>query len=346
MPVKTLLYRKKDHNKIQCNLCNHRCLISDGHRGICKVRENRGGDLKSLVYGRLIAKSIDPIEKKPFFHLAPGSLSYSIASVGCNFSCKFCQNSNIAQMPADNEGLIMGDITQASEVVEEAIYNKCHSIAYTYNEPTVFFEFVYDTAKLAHKKNIKNVLVSNGYMTPEAVELIAPFIDAANIDLKSYSDDFYKNYCGARLEPVKNTIKKMKDSGIFLEITTLLIPGLNDNMEEIEDMAKFIANEIGTETPWHLSRFHPSYKLQTISPTPAVTLLKARDLGIKHGLKYVYIGNVPGEAGEHTYCYHCSNLLIKRIAYTILENKLKNNRCPFCGSKIHGVDLQVGKNQE
>lgn len=337
--MKALLYKKLSDSKVSCHLCNHRCVIKKGDRGVCTVRKNDAGELYSLVYGKLIAKSIDPIEKKPLYHLSPGSLSYSIATVGCNFSCSFCQNSDIAQMPADKKGLIVGDATTPEEVVDSAIRGKCKSISYTYNEPAVFFEFALDTARLASEKGLKNVFVTNGYMTPEAIEMIAPFLDAANVDLKSYSDDFYKNYCGARLEKVKNTIKKMKSSGIFLEITTLIIPGLNDDKQEIELLAHFIADHVGTDTPWHISRFHPAYRLNTIEATPVSTLSMAREIGLNAGLKYVYTGNVPGDEGENTFCYNCGQLIIKRAGYMIFDNKVINQRCPHCDAPIDGVDI-------
>lgn len=337
--METAIYTKLAGNKVRCNICSHRCLLSDSSRGLCGVRQNIDGKLVSLVYGKLITTSIDPIEKKPMFHIAPGSMSYSIATAGCNFSCRFCQNSGIAQMPADRDGLIVGEATTPQEVIDDALRSGCKTIAFTYNEPAVFFEFARDTSILAHKNNIKTVFVSNGYMTEEAVKMISPCLDAANIDLKSFSDEFYKTYCGARLEPVKNTLIKMRDAGIFLEITTLLIPGLNDNPAEIEQLAAFIVNEIGAETPWHISRFHPAYRLNHIPPTPIATLLNARKTGLAQGLKYVYTGNVPGEGFENTYCHHCSNLLIERLGYSILKNKLEGGCCPGCGSKMHGVDL-------
>lgn len=337
--METAIYKKQSGGKVECGVCHHRCSLKDGAVGICKVRKNINGSLISLVYEKIIAKSVDPIEKKPFFHVAPGSLSYSIATVGCNFSCKFCQNSNIAQMPADNNGLIMGDNTSPASIVKDAVNRQCKTIAYTYTEPAVFFEYVLETAKLTKKEGLRNVIVSNGYMTSEAVDMMSPYIDAANIDLKSFSDDFYKNYCGSRLEPVKNTLRKMQAAGIFLEVTTLLIPGLNDDPEEIDSMAAFIANEIGVETPWHISRFHPSYRLTNIRSTPVDRLLKAREIGFRNGLKHVYTGNIPGEGGENTHCHQCDSLLVERLGYTILNNKLKGGCCNVCNAKIHGVDL-------
>jgi len=337
--VETAIYKKHSGGKVECGICHHRCFLKDGAVGICKVRKNINGSLQSLVYEKIIAKSVDPIEKKPFFHVAPGSLSYSIATVGCNFSCRFCQNSNIAQMPADNKGLIMGDVTPPFSIIKDAVNRKCKTIAYTYTEPAVFFEYLLETAKLAKHEGIGNVIVSNGYMTSEAVDMISPYIDAANIDLKSFSDDFYKNYCGSRLEPVKNTLRKMKAAGVFLEITTLLIPGLNDDLEEIDSMAAFIAKDIGVETPWHISRFHPSYRLTNIRSTPVESLLKAREIGFKNGLKHVYAGNIQGEGGENTYCHQCNSLLIERLGYTILNNRIEGGCCNVCNAKIHGVDL-------
>ncbi len=337
--METAMQYKRDKGKVECGICAHRCNIRDGAAGICGVRKNINGNLTNLVYGKLVARSIDPIEKKPFYHIEPGSKSYSIATVGCNFSCRFCQNSDIAQFPVENPGIIPGEAVTPDDIVEDAINNGCSSIAYTYNEPAVFFEFAMDTARTANAKNIKNVVVTNGYMTEEAVDIIAPFLDAANIDLKAFSDDFYKKYCGARLEPVKKTIKKMKAAGIFVEITTLIIPGLNDSPDEIEEMASFIATEAGDETPWHISRFYPSYRMKNIQPTPVSTLRKARDIGLTHGLKYVYTGNVSGESSENTYCYNCQHLLIGRTGYRISENRIINSSCPSCGSKIHGVGL-------
>ncbi|MEA1947115.1 MAG: AmmeMemoRadiSam system radical SAM enzyme [Thermodesulfobacteriota bacterium] len=337
--MEAYLYEPLEENKVKCNLCNHRCIIKEGRRGICGVRKNRGGVLETLVYGRLIARHIDPIEKKPLFHLMPGSLSYSIATVGCNFKCKFCQNANIAQMPSDRNGMIVGDYFSPGDIVDAALKGDCKTIAYTYTEPTVFFELAYDTAKLAHQKGIKNVFVTNGYMTAEAINMINPYLDAANVDLKAFTDDFYKTYCGAKLAPVKETLKLMKSLGVFVEVTTLLIPGLNDARDELEELAAFLAGSLGTETPWHISRFHPTYRLTDRPSTPLETLVTAREIGIKAGLKYVYTGNVPGENGEKTFCYKCGKILIDRWGFYVRENLAENGRCPHCGAKIDGVGL-------
>lgn len=335
--MEALLYEHLKDKKVRCNLCKHRCIIENGKRGICGVRENLEGILNTLVYGKLIARHIDPIEKKPLFHFLPGSLSYSIATAGCNFKCLFCQNADISQMPAENKGLIMGGSFTPENVVVSAVSGNCRSISYTYTEPTVFFEFARDTARLAREKGLKNIFVTNGYMSKEALGMIQPFLDAANVDLKAYSKDFYRKMCGAKLENVKETLVDMKSSGIFVEVTTLLIPGLNDDIKELEELAMFIADSLGPETPWHISRFHPTYKLNDRPSTPLGTLVSARDIGMKCGLKYVYTGNVPGEAGESTFCYNCGKMLIERIGFYVKKNTIDKGMCPNCGVHIDGV---------
>ncbi len=337
--METYLYEHSDGKTVRCNVCSHRCLIRDGARGICNVRENRAGLLENLVYGKIIARHVDPIEKKPLFHFLPGSLSYSIATVGCNFLCRFCQNADIAQMPSDRNGLIMGDMTVPEEIVRAAQAANCQSISYTYTEPTVFFEFALDTAKLARENGIRNVFVTNGYMTPETLHKLSPYLDAANVDLKAFSDEFYKKFCGARLGPVKETLKLMKSLGILVEITTLLIPGLNDDKTELAQSAAFIADSLGVETPWHISRFHPAYRLTDRGATPVQSLTAAREIGIGAGLRYVYIGNVPGENGEHTFCCNCGKTLIERRGFSIRKNLIKNGQCSYCGTKIEGVRM-------
>ncbi|MFC1830090.1 AmmeMemoRadiSam system radical SAM enzyme [Thermodesulfobacteriota bacterium] len=337
--MEAYLYESLEDNNVKCHLCNHRCVIKDGRRGICGVRENREGALNTLVYGRLIARHIDPIEKKPLYHLLPASLSYSIATVGCNFKCLFCQNADIAQMPSDRKGMIAGDVFSPQDIVTEASRGGCASISYTYTEPTVFFEFAYDTAKLAHDKGIRNLFVTNGYMTEEALRMISPYLDAANVDLKAFTEDFYKTYCGAKLEHVKESLKLMKSLGIFVEVTTLLIPGLNDGEDELAQLAQFLVESLGSETPWHISRFHPTYKLTNRPSTPLESLNAARDIGMKAGLKYVYTGNVPGESGGNTYCYSCGKMLIKRWGFYIKKNAIEESRCPYCSSEIHGVGM-------
>ena len=330
-----MFYEKLDEKKVRCFLCAHHCFITDGKRGICYVRKNIDGTLYTLVYGRVVSMNIDPIEKKPLFHFQPGSTSFSIASVGCNFRCEHCQNFEISQYPKEHEGEILGQHVTPKAIVDAANKNNCRSISYTYTEPTIFFEFAYDCARLAHEKGIKNVFVSNGYTTPEATRAIAPYLDGNNIDLKG-NDDFYNKICGARLEPVKETIKLMKELGVWVEVTTLIIPDYNDSDEDLRNIAEFIKS-VDPFIPWHVTQFYPTYKLMDTPRTPVKTLRKARDIGFKTGLKYVYEGNVPGEGGENTYCHNCRNLLIKRFGFSIIENKLKDGKCSECGTEMKGV---------
>jgi pyruvate formate lyase activating enzyme len=337
--MEAYLYEHAEDKKIRCNLCNHRCLIKPGKRGICAVRENRGGILETLVYGKLIAQHVDPIEKKPLYHVLPGSLSYSIATVGCNFKCRFCQNADIAQLPSDRKGMILGDRYSPEDVVSAAERANCRTIAYTYTEPTIFFEFAYDTAKLAHEKGILNVFVTNGYMTSEALHMIQPYLDAANVDLKAFQDDFYKEQCSAKRRHVMDTLKLMKSLGVFVEVTTLLIPGLNDDRGELEQLSSFLADSLGPETPWHISRFHPTYKLTDRPPTPAESIQQARMIGLEAGLRYVYSGNLPGDAGENTVCYGCGEVLIERWGYHISKNVITDGKCPKCEASLDGIGL-------
>ncbi|MDY7031371.1 MAG: AmmeMemoRadiSam system radical SAM enzyme [Thermodesulfobacteriota bacterium] len=332
-----MLYEKLDEGKAKCALCNHRCTIGPSKRGICSVRENRNGTLYSLVYRTVISRNIDPIEKKPVFHLFPGSKSFSVATVGCNFKCLHCQNSDISQMPRDHDRIIGSDFSP-EDIVSQAVQYGCKSIAYTYTEPTVFFEFAYDTSKLANNEGIKNVFVTNGYMTKDALKTMGECLHAANVDLKSFSDDFYKKVCGAKLNYVLDSIKTMKEMGVWVEITTLIIPTLNDNEEELRKLAGFI-KEVGEDIPWHVSAFHPTYQLLDRPRTSAKLLHRAREIGISAGLRYVYCGNIPGEEGENTYCYNCKQLLIHRYGHQTIDNRIKDGQCPVCWVKIDGVGL-------
>lgn len=335
MIKEAMLYEKLAEGQTRCNLCAHKCLIKPGKRGVCGVRENKEGVLYSLVYGTLIAENIDPIEKKPLFHVYPASKSYSIATVGCNFSCDFCQNHDISQMPRVTR-MITGEDFLPAEIVARAKQSGARTIAYTYTEPTIYFELAYDTAEIAAENGLTNVFVTNGFMTVETIETIAPYLAAANVDLKSFRDEFYKKHCGARLNPILESLRKMKEKGIWVEITTLLIPTLNDSDDELRDIARFIAG-LGTETPWHISRFHPQYKMLNLPITPLASLHRAARIGKEAGLKYVYSGNVPGDEGENTHCFHCGNLLIERYGFRIVNNNLKVNKCPECGTELEGV---------
>jgi pyruvate formate lyase activating enzyme len=282
-----LLYNKLNSGKVQCSACNHRCVISDGKRGICKVRENNKGKLYSLVYGKIIAEHIDPIEKKPLYHFLQGTFSLSIATNGCNFKCLHCQNADISQSPT-----IIGTEKTAEQIIQDALDNKCPSISYTYTEPTVFVEFALDCMKLAHKRGLKNIWVSNGYMTKETLDLVAEYMDAINVDLKAFSEEFYRDVCGARLKPVLENLVEIKKRGIHLEITTLVIPQKNNSDKELKGIAEFIKEKLGSDVPWHVSRFFPQYKLSNIPPTPIDIIYKAVEIGKEAGLKYVHPGNV------------------------------------------------------
>ncbi|MEA3346897.1 MAG: AmmeMemoRadiSam system radical SAM enzyme [Candidatus Auribacterota bacterium] len=328
-----LFYQKLEGSKIKCNLCSHRCVISPGKRGICGVKENREGTLYSLVYGKVVANNIDPIEKKPLFHFYPGSKSYSIATVGCNFRCLHCQNWDISQL---ENGKIIGRDLTPEKIVEDAQISGCQSIAYTYTEPTIFYEYALDTAKIACKKGLKNIFITNGYISEEALREISPYLDAANIDLKSMSDSFYRKVCGAKLKPILDNIKLYYTLGIWVEVTTLIIPGYNDSAEELKEIAVFI-KDINKSIPWHVSRFYPAYKLADTPPTPLTTLKKAFEIGKEVGLEYIYQGNV-GE-GENTFCPNCGELLIKRTGFNQIENKVINETCPSCGKAIAGIGI-------
>jgi pyruvate formate lyase activating enzyme len=333
-----LCYQAADENQVRCNLCHHRCRIAEGKRGLCGVRQNQGGKLYSLVYGKIIAEQVDPIEKKPLYHFLPGSQAYSIGSVGCNFHCRHCQNFEISQAPRLGSGRIGGNDRTPAEIVAAAQAAGCSSIAYTYTEPTIFFEFAYDTAALAHQAGIKNVFVSNGYMSAEAAHRIAPLLDAVNIDLKAFTEKFYHEICGARLKPVLETIALMNSLGVWLEVTTLVIPGLNDSEQELAEIAAFVKG-VGEEVPWHVSAFYPTYKLTDVPPTPVATLRRAREIGLQAGLRHVYEGNVPGEAGAHTTCPGCGAVVIARSGRGSVRNRLQQGRCPECGQRIEGVGL-------
>lgn len=330
-----MFYTQEENNRVRCGLCRSRCLISDDGCGICNVRENHGGILYSRVYGKICAEHVDPIEKKPLFHFLPGSSSYSIASSGCNFRCRFCQNYEISQI--EQNAPIPGDERSPRQIVQRAIATGCRSISYTYTEPTIFYEFAYKTARLAKEAGLRNVFVTNGYISREALALIAPYLDAANIDLKSFSEKFYRDMVHARLSEVLDSIVEYRKHGIWIELTTLIIPKLNDAEPELKGIAEFIVSNLGVDTPWHVTRFYPTYLLTDYPKTPVSTLKKARDIGFAAGLRHVYDGNVPGSGGENTICPSCGELLIKRYGFMIDSNRIGNGECPDCGTTIAGI---------
>ncbi len=329
-----MLWRPLDRHRVECFLCSHRCVVSPGKFGICSVRENREGRLGTHAYGEVIAAHIDPIEKKPLYHFLPGSTSFSIATAGCNFRCPFCQNWQISQLKEKAVDLGQGERLSPEEIVREARRRGCRSLSYTYTEPTIFFEYAYDTARLGRQAGLANVFVTNGYMTREALEAIRPFLDAANVDLKAFKDETYKKICGARLDPVLDSIRSMNELGIWVEVTTLVVPGMNDGQEELQAIAEFIAG-LNIDIPWHISRFHPHYQYTDIGSTPLATLHRAFELGKQAGLHYVYLGNVWGE-GEDTNCPRCGKVLVQRTGFDVRENLIKGGSCPFCGAKIAG----------
>ncbi len=330
-----LLYQKLTNNQVRCQACQHRCLINEGRRGVCGVRENKNGRLYSLVYGKLIALNIDPVEKKPLFHFLPGSQSLSLATAGCNFKCLNCQNADISQIGKDSKE-IFGQEYSPKQIIEIALENKTPSISYTYTEPTVFVEYALDVMKLARQNGLKNIWVTNGYFTDETFKLISHYLDAVNVDLKFFSNELYQKVCGAKLQPVLDNLKLLKKHQTWLEITTLLIPGYTDQGKQLENIADFIKTELGLATPWHISTFYPAYKLMNISPTPVELVNRAYESGKKAGLKYVYVGNIYGDQRENTYCPKCSELNIERVNYGIRRLD-KDGFCRKCGQNLNLV---------
>ena len=333
------LSKKLGSGKVLCEACAQACKLGEGEYGICGVRRVENGELHLLVYGLAAAVNVDPVEKKPMFHFLPKSRAFSLGTVGCNFSCTFCQNFDISQFPKEHEHQIVGHELPPKRIVELAIENGCDSIAYTYNEPIVFFEYTYDTAKLAHEKGLKNIYVTSGFETRKAIDLLSPYIDGMNIDIKGFTEEFYKEICGGRLKPVLEAVKHAHEKGIWVEITTLLIPGKNDSDEEIRNIARFIAG-VDPAIPWHLSAFHPTYKMLDVPRTPGSTLRRAYKIGKEEGLKYLYVGNIDDEDYESTYCPNCGKRVIDRsgtIGQYVTNELDENGTCPYCGYQLEGV---------
>ena len=332
-------WTKKEGTTVQCQNCPHQCVLKDGERGFCRVRENRNGKLYTLSYGNPCAVHIDPIEKKPLYHFLPGTFAYSIATAGCNFRCKHCQNYQISQVaPEETKNYKL----PPESLVDQVIYYKrkydISSIAYTYTEPSVFIEYMIDSSKLAKNKGIKNVYHSNGYLNKKPLMDLIPFLDGANVDLKFFKEDSYREIAAGSLNPVLDTLKELKSHGVWVEITYLVIPTINDGEGEIKQMIDWVLANLGDEVPIHFSRFYPTYKLENLPGTPLEKVEKARNLALESGSKYSFVGNVPsGHPGENTYCPGCGKLLIKRRGFYILENNIKKDRCPGCGEKIAGV---------
>jgi len=328
-----LLYEKKGKGIVKCRLCSHRCTIMPGKTGFCRVRLNREGVLYSLTYEKLAAAGIDPIEKKPLYHFYPGMQAYSISTMGCNFRCDFCQNSSLSDV---QDGMIStGGEVPVEQLVHDIRARKCPSISYTYTEPTVYFEYAMEIARESANHGIKNTLVSNGYQTPECIDMWHEYVDAINIDLKSMRDDFYREFCGASLQPVLDSIQRWYEKGVWVELTSLIIPGLNDSEEEINAMIDFI-HSLDSDIVWHISRFAPSHNMLDRPATPVDTLYSIYENALSRGLKYVYIGNILDEKTSSTYCPGCNQLLISRTVFSVHENYLKNGQCPHCDTTIAG----------
>ena len=328
------LYKKIESQKVVCQNCAHYCVIEEGKRGLCGVRKNIKGKLYALNYKKVAALNIDPIEKKPFFHFLPQSKSLSLATVGCNLTCKSCQNWSISQQSKTKS--IPGQELSPQDIVTLAVENKLPSISYTYTEPTVFLEYALDIMNLARKKGLKNCWVSNGFMSKESAKLVIPYLDANNIDIKGFSEEFYQKWCGSKLKPILETAKLMKKAGVWVEITTLVIPTLNDSDKTLQKIAQFIKNNLGAETPWHISRFFGavSWKLKSIPDTPIKTLKRAYEIGKKVGLKYVYVGNTSDLNLENTICPNCGALCVERNGYSV-NSYDKEGKCPQCNTFLN-----------
>jgi pyruvate formate lyase activating enzyme len=329
-----MFYRKLDSLRIECEICPRRCHVAEGKRGYCRNKENRGGKYYSLVYNKVCATHIDPIEKKPFFHYLPGTSAFSLAAAGCNFACKFCQNWEISQARPEE---IPHDVLTPDRGIEICRSQAIPTIAYTYSEPTVFYSSMYDMAKKARAAGIGSVMISNGFMNEIPLRELCKQLTAVRIDLKSFSDRFYRTMCSGELAPVLATLQRLKEIGIWFEIIALIIPTLNDNPEEIKKMCAWIKTNLGPDVPIHFSRFHPMYQIQNLPPTPVQTLEMARETAFSAGLHFPYIGNVPGHEAENTYCPSCKKVLIRRIGFEIVENSLKKGSCAFCRQPIPGV---------
>jgi pyruvate formate lyase activating enzyme len=354
-------YEREPDGRVLCTLCPHDCRIAEGGRGACGVRYVHGGKLYTLVYEKVVAREVDPVEKKPLFHFYPGSVAYSISTVGCNLRCSFCQNWQISQWAKERlpkhlesstdpdgepicpqlaqlERAIAGEPVTPQDVVHAARMTACTSIAYTYTEPTIFYELAYDTAVLARERGIKNIFVTNGFISEAPLRELATVLDAANVDLKFFKDESYRRISRARLQPILDAIRLYHSLGVWVEVTTLVIPGLNDSDAELTQIAEFLCS-VSPAIPWHVTQFYGAYKMWDRPPTPIATLRRAREIGLKSGLRYVYEGNVPGEGGENTYCHSCRTLLIERYGFYLRANRIRAGCCPECGTRIDGVAM-------
>ena len=329
-----LLYEKLKDQVVKCYLCAHYCTIREGKRGVCKVRENRGGILYSRVYHKLISQAVDPVEKKPLYHFLPGSRAYSIATVGCNFRCRWCQNWRISQYPRLEEE-IPGSAVDPDEIVQGAINARCQSIAYTYTEPTVYFEYMLETMRIAKEKGLRNLIISNGFFSPQALRIMIPYLDGANIDMKTMDEGIARKMIKGGVAPILDNLKELMAAGIWTEVTTLIVPGVNDREDQLAALAGFIAEELGADIPWHISRFYPHYKMSDVAPTSEAALQLAYQIGKDLGIRFIYFGNIG--AGTDTICPVCGEELIKRRGYSVAFKGMDTGKCSNCGEVIQGV---------
>lgn len=332
--VEAKYYKKLEYKEIECQLCPRKCKVGDRERGYCGCRENQGGTYYTLVHSYACSANVDPIEKKPFFHFLPGTQAFSIATAGCNMNCKFCQNWEISQVrPEQIENMYL----PPEDVVAYAQENGCRSISYTYSEPTVFYEYMLDTAIAGRKKGIRSVVVTAGYINHDPLMELIREVDAIKVDFKAFTEKYYEEICHAKLKPVMDTLVDLSKSGIWYEIVYLMVPTLNDDMNNIKEMCRWIVTDLGKDVPLHFTRFTPLYLLKNLPPTPVSSLEKAREIALQEGMNFVYIGNVPGHEGENTYCPKCKKMVVGRIGFTITQMNLKNGKCKFCGNPIPGV---------
>jgi len=327
-------YEKLPANKVRCMLCPRKCVVEPGKRGFCSVRENREGEYYTLVYGNPCAVHVDPVEKKPFFHLLPGASAFSFATPGCNLRCRFCQNWEISQSRPE---YVHSMTLPPSQAVADAKRRRAPLMVGTYGEPTIFNEYMYDIAQEAKKQGLRSAVVSNGFINESPLRDLCKVVDAIKIDLKAFRNDYYEKICQGALEPVLKSLKTIKKCGVWLEIVYLVVPTLNDSMREIKEMSEWIKKELGSDVPLHFSRFHPIYKLTSVPATPAETLVQACETASSAGLRYVYLGNLPGNRAENTYCSRCGNIVIERIAFTVKRNLLRNGKCASCGTPLPGI---------
>lgn len=327
-------YQKLEKKSVQCRLCPRNCFLKDGQTGYCRVRKNKGGELESLVYGRLVAANVDPIEKKPLYHFLPGTRSYSIATVGCSMRCVFCQNWDISQAEPSDFGT---NYTAPEKVAAAAAAAGCASISYTYSEPAVFYEYMYDVSALSRGRGIRNVMVTSGHINTGPLAELCRVLDAANLDLKGFSDLSYRRMANTRLGPILEAVMVLRSEGVWLELGYLVIPTVNDGREEISDLCRWVADSLGPDVPLHFLRFFPQHKLSHLPPTPLAAMDTAYSIARRAGIRYVYLGNVPGHRANHTYCHRCGKLLVERKGYFVERNLIRDGRCPYCRQRIPGV---------